>query len=412
MKFNVTSEIGELQSVILHKPGPEIERMTPENIERSLYSDILNMSIASVEYAEFSGILEKVSKVYYITDLFEEVINNKLFKNELLNNIQTKYQNKEISNILDQLSDKQLIKQLIEGIPQQKDTYTKFLSPERYELSPLHNFFFTRDIAVTMNNNVIIGKMANSIRERETFIIKSIIKYHPEFEANIIDLGNSEMSNLTIEGGDIFVLSKDVLLIGNSVRTNSKSIDLLIEYLKINCKEPKYIIIQQLPHSPESLIHLDMAFSVIDYDLCIIYEPFLSRPSKYQTYMVKIENGKVKINEEINILKALKKVGFDYKPIFCGGNNDEWIQEREQWHSGANFLTIAPGKVIGYKRNSYTVEELSKHGFRIIPANELIKGKNDFIKSERVAITLSGSELARGGGGARCMSLPIKRREI
>jgi len=412
MKFSVTSEIGELQSVILHKPGPEIERMTPENIERSLYSDILNLSIASIEYAEFSQILEMVSRVYYITELLEEVISNKLFKEELINEIQNKFPIKGINKCLDQLTDKQLIKQLIEGLPQQKDTYTKYLSSERYVLNPLHNFFFTRDIAVAINNDIIISKMANTIRERETTIIKLITKYHPEFEANIVDLDNSEINSPTIEGGDIFVLSKDVLLIGNGIRTNSQSIDFLIKYLKNNSKEPKHIIIQQLPHSPESLIHLDMAFSVIDYDLCIIYEPFLLRPSKYQTYMVKIDNGKVKINEEINILKALNKVGFDYKPVFCGGNNDEWIQEREQWHSGANFLTIAPGKVIGYKRNSYTIEELSKNDFTIIPAKNIIENHIDVNKYKKIAITLSGSELARGGGGARCMSLPILRKEI
>ncbi len=412
MKFNVTSEIGELQSVILHKPGPEIERMTPENIQRSLYSDILNLSIASVEYDEFSGVLEKISIVFYINDLFESVIKNKLFKNELSSEIGRKNQDKALFEIINSLSDKLLIKQLIEGIPQVKDTYTKYLSAERYILSPLHNFFFTRDIAVTINSDLLIGKMANSVRERETSIIKLILKYHPDFESNILDPEESETQNISIEGGDIFVISKDVILIGNSIRSNSNGIDFLIEYFKKQNNGTKYIIIQQLPHSPESLIHLDMAFSVIDYDMSIIYEPFLLRSSKYQTFIVKIDNGKVKISEEMNILKALKKVGFDYKPIYCGGINDEWIQEREQWHSGANFLTIAPGKVIGYKRNSYTIEELNKHGFSIITASDVIDNKINIKSYKKAVITLKGSELARGGGGARCMSLPINRKEI
>jgi arginine deiminase len=108
----------------------------------------------------------------------------------------------------------------------------------------------------------------------------------------------------------------------------------------------------------------------------------------------------------------LNKLGFNLEPVICGGTADHWTQEREQWHSGANFFAIAPGKVIGYARNTYTLDELSKHGFEILKAKSIIKGDIDLNAYKKCVITIEGSELARGGGGARCMTLPVKRAGV
>jgi len=116
-------------------------------------------------------------------------------------------------------------------------------------------------------------------------------------------------------------------------------------------------------------------------------------------------------NEE-NMVSALKNLGMDLKPVFCGGKKDLWTQEREQWHSGANFFAIGPGKVIGYERNTSTIEELNKNGFEVIKANDTIKGKVDPNNYKKYVITIEGSELPRGGGGARCMTMPIRRKPV
>ena len=102
----------------------------------------------------------------------------------------------------------------------------------------------------------------------------------------------------------------------------------------------------------------------------------------------------------------------DLTPVYCGGKEDLWIQEREQWHSGANFFALAPGKVVGYARNVHTMEEMNKNGFEIIPADDMIAGRRHLAERGRCAITLDGSELPRGGGGARCMTMPIRRRPV
>ena len=135
--------------------------------------------------------------------------------------------------------------------------------------------------------------------------------------------------------------------------------------------------------------------------------------NKYQTVHITIQDGKVlNIQRENNLLEALKKLGMDLKPIYCGGDGDPWNQEREQWHSGANFFAVGPGKVIGYDRNIHTMEAMNKNGFEILRAKDVISHKIELSDFKKYVITIEGSELPRGGGGARCMTMPIRRKPV
>ena len=136
------------------------------------------------------------------------------------------------------------------------------------------------------------------------------------------------------------------------------------------------------------------------------------QPNRYKTIYIRIDKRKVTIREEKNILECLSRLGIDLQPISCGGTADQWTQEREQWHSGANFFAMAPGKVIGYNRNEATVEELNKHNYEVITAEDVITGKIDLKDHKKYVVTIDGSELSRGGGGARCMTMPVRRKEI
>jgi arginine deiminase len=271
-----------------------------------------------------------------------------------------------------------------------------------------------RDASISIQNKILIGKMANKVRNREALIMKAVFNHHPDFKTLTFDpsASNGCGKNCTIEGGDVLVVRDDILVIGIGARTTTQGIDYILKCLKER-KESRHIIVQELPYSPESFIHLDMTFTMLDYDRCMVYEPLILRPNKYQTVHITIDNGKVvKINNVNNILEILKKLGVDLKPVFCGGENDRTIQEREQWHSGANFFAFAPGKVIGYGRNNYTIDALDKNGFEVIKARDIMKGKTHPDGYSKCVVTIEGSELARGGGGARCMTMPVRRLGI
>jgi len=145
----------------------------------------------------------------------------------------------------------------------------------------------------------------------------------------------------------------------------------------------------------------------------MIFEPLIIHASRFLTIHITVDGNKVaSIKEEENILTALNGLGMSLKPILCGGNNDRYIMEREQWQSGANFVALEPGKVIGYARNINTIEELNKNGFEIIRAKDIVRGNDELANYKKAVVTIEGNELSRGGGGARCMTMPFNRTAI
>lgn len=414
MKVNIFSEIGELQSVIIHNPGSEIENMTPQNAERALYSDILNLTVATKEYCEFEGVLKKYTNVIEVKDLLLEAIQSENVKKELAHKVCTNEKANHVYNDLLELSDADFTTAMIEGVEMKKDTLTNFLSQERYSLRSLHNFFYMRDASISLYNNVLISKMANIVRAREAIIMETIFDHSNTVSAKTINPINYRDFDpeITIEGGDVLIAREDVILIGLGSRSNSKAVDFLIERFKEN-KTTMNIVVQELPAKPESFIHLDMVFTFLDVDKCMIYEPLIAHHSKYQTVHIQIDNGKVNfIRYRNNFMEALSILNFNLKPLTCGLQEDLWIQQREQWHSGANFFALGPGKVMGYARNSYTIEELNKNGFEVLKARDIVKGRKEMKDYNKFVVTLDGSELPRGGGGARCMTMPVLRDKI
>ncbi|MBR5983220.1 MAG: arginine deiminase [Bacteroidales bacterium] len=409
-KIRLYSEIGKLNAVLLHRPGIEIERMTPENAHEALYSDILNKRIVDNEYANFEGVLSKWTKTYQVVDLLAEVIKDKVVKKSL---VETSCRMDGCEFLCDELlshDEKTLARELVEGFEYRRGVDPAKYEEERFILKPLYNLFFTRDAASSVYDLLLMNSMSFKVRQRENIIYRAIFENY--FGCESINAAEWEASART-EGGDVLIARDDTLFIGNGIRTNKKGIEFLAQYF--GSRKPKFnILVQELPETPESFIHLDMVFTFLDRDRCMMYEPLIRKNAKYshlQTTHIEIDNGKITYHQKSNFLQGAKDLGFDLNPVVCGGD-DPWIQQREQWHSGANFFALGEGKIIGYERNWKTIEALDKAGFSVLKAADVCKGLVDMHDYEKFVVTFSGIELPRGGGGARCMTMPINREKV
>ncbi len=405
------TETGTLEGVILHPPGPEVENMTPKNAERALYSDILNLSVARREYHQLECLLQTLVPTFRVMDLLKDILRSSEIREKIVKKACYNEGHPKLIDHLLELNETQLAKHLVQGVPLERDTLTGFMSDEHFSLRPLHNFFFTRDSSIALGDRILIARMANRVRDREALIMQAIFDYHPRFRVQTVNpVDKSDKREVSIEGGDLLVAAKNITLVGLSNRTTSRGIDFLIKMLS-DRKEKHHILVQELPSSPESFIHLDMAFTLLDSDSCMVYEPLILKSNKYQTIQIDVENGKVKsIRNVENLVKALSSLGMDLLPSFCGGQKDTMTQEREQWHSGANFFAVGPGKLIGYNRNVHTLEDLNQSGYEIIKARDVLDGKIDPASFNKYVLTIDGAELSRGGGGVRCMTMPFRRK--
>ena len=404
-KVNVASETGRLRAVLLHRPGVEIERMTPLNAAHALYSDILNKPIVDTEYHYFSGVLEKWTDVYYVEDILEQLLDDNDVRRHLVEeSCDMDDCDEGLAAELMDMSSAELAKALIEGY---EDPAWDCVSEDRYLLKPLYNLFFTRDASSTVYDRVLINSMSFEVRERETLIYEAIFRNF--FKVGTLNAMAWDRDART-EGGDVQIASPDLLCIGQGIRTNTKGIKYLAQTFAKE-RERFNILVQELPKSPESFIHLDMVFTFLGKHQCMAFEPMLRKTGLFagkDTTLITIEGGRINYRKVDNIIKGLEKLGWDIEPVI-GGGSDPWVQLREQWHSGANFFALGDGKVMGYRRNTHTIDALDKAGFAVLKAEDIVDGKVDMNSYEKFVAAFPGSELPRAGGGARCMTMPILR---
>ena len=410
-KVNVASEYGRLRGVLLKRPGIEVERMTPMNAAQALYSDILDKPTVDHEYGLFSGILKRWTDVYYVKDILEVVLQDETVRQHLVSEslrhdrrTSEQQSGEGLFNTLMSMDSGQLARVLIEGY--EKDGWDGY-SDDRYLLRPLFNLFFTRDASSTVYDRVLINSMSFDVRERETLIYEAIFRHF--FGVELLNASSWNPLART-EGGDIHVASPDLLCIGEGIRTNAKGIDYLAQTFARE-RDHFNILVQELPKEPESFIHLDMVFTFLGSHECMAFEPMLRKQGVFAgkaTTLISIDNGKISYREVPSIVDGLRLLGWEIEPVICGGA-DSWMQLREQWHSGANFFALGDGQVMGYRRNTHTIDALDRAGFDVLDAEDIVSGKVVMDSSRKFVAAFPGSELPRAGGGARCMTMPIWR---
>ncbi|MBF1712678.1 arginine deiminase [Streptococcus intermedius] len=404
--IHVFSEIGKLKKVMLHRPGKELENLMPDHLERLLFDDIPFLEDAQKEHDAFADALRKEGiEVLYLEKLTAESLTSPEIRNEFIEeylneaNIRGAQTKVAIRDILHGIEDNlELVEKTMAGfqkaelpeIPEEAKGLTDLVESDYpFAIDPMPNLYFTRDPFATIGNAVSLNHMYSDTRNRETLYGKYIFKHHPVYGGNVELVYNREETT-RIEGGDELVLSKDVLAVGISQRTDAASIEkLLVNIFKKNVGFKKVIAFEFANN--RKFMHLDTVFTMVDYDKFTIHPEI---EGDLRVYSVTYENEKLHITEEKGDLAELlaKNLGIDQVHLIrCGGGNTV-AAAREQWNDGSNTLTIAPGVVVVYDRNVVTNKILEEYGLRLIK--------------------IRGSELVRGRGGPRCMSMPFEREEL
>lgn len=403
--ISVTSEVGRLRSVVCHAPGPELATVTPGNRADYLFDDILDLELARREHDVFTAILSRFATVLEVGDLLRQAVSDEDARDVLLRGAGEAIRERAAGATADEV-----VSLFVQGEEHSGGPLARMVNESGYSLPPLPNLFFTRDSAAVVGQKVVIASMRHDVRWTEELLSSVLFRYHPALENDgiLYDGAAERRLNVHLEGGDIHVLRRDLVLVGLSERTSAAGIDLLAQRLFAS-GEVRDVVVVLLP-SYRAAIHLDMVWTALDRELCCVYPPFFIGPTRRP--VVHLSRGAHEVREADDLFVLLRELDAPMTPVFCGGERRN-MQEREQWGSGCNFVAVAPGQVLAYGRNDHTLRALEQAaGFRVLEATEFLAGSELPEEDERVAIAFDGSELVRGGGGPRCMTMPIRRDEV
>ncbi|MCH4163686.1 MAG: arginine deiminase [Lentilactobacillus diolivorans] len=403
------SEIGKLKTVLLKRPGREVENFTPEMMPRLLFDDIPYLPMAQKEHDYFAETLrDNGVETLYLEKLSAEALDaggselRDHFLEQMLAESGYPYgaTHDALKEYLDSMSNQDMIIKIMAGVRKNEIDFhpSDLVSAAETEdypfyLDPMPNLYFTRDPSACIGEGISINHMTFPARQRESLFNEMIINYHPRFANKGIHVWRDRNHNTRIEGGDELVLNDHVMAIGVSERTSAHAIQDIARSLFKNSQYDTVLAVS-IPHN-HAMMHLDTVFTMVNYDQFTVHPGILGEGGKIDTWTItpgKGESG-LQLQHRTDLKAVLKDVlNLDDIDLIPTGGGDPIIADREQWNDGSNTLTIAPGVVVTYNRNYVSNELLRKHGLKVL---EVIS-----------------SELSRGRGGPRCMSCPIVREDL
>ncbi|MFU8878734.1 MAG: arginine deiminase family protein, partial [Wenzhouxiangellaceae bacterium] len=306
INIGLDSEIGDLQTVVVHTPGEEMENMTPATAAEVLYDDILSLPLALAEHRQLKGVLERVCDVIELVDLLSQVLERERVRRALIEELTRLFDCPEVYAELEELEPPALARQLIQGTLKHPDSLEKFLDPSRYAIPPLPNTFFTRDATMCVNRRVVIGSMAYRARVAEALLLKAIFKYHPDIHSGgfYFDGTANPTTEITIEGGDLLVVRRDLIVIGYSERTSAAGIDKLMRAIASQGPVTDFIVVE-IPKT-RATIHLDMIFTMVDRDCSVVFPPLITGSRRCRAFHCRFGQGEgARIVEYPGVLEAL-----------------------------------------------------------------------------------------------------------
>lgn len=424
-EIHVHSEVGRLRRVVVQPPGVAHERMLPSHIDESspdyvLFDDLVHVPAAREEHRWLTRVLASVADVHALDSMVATVLAHPDARSQVFDRLAT----------LGLLGDDALRR--LEHLDAVGLTGTLIAGTEGGRLDgwplmrPLPNLIFTRDLLAVCGNLVVVGNASKAARRRESVLTWAMVEHHPLFAGARVSSTSRRVgaarhsAPLTVEGGDVLVVNRELVVIGASERTTwSMIVHLAEELLETGFSR---VLVIEMPKQRSSM-HLDTVFTLTDTSACVVYPPLLMPGAREEAGVMRLQrvDGRLVVEDAPgNLLDAMAAEGVTLEVVRCGGGHPIHAA-REQWTDGANYVALGPGVVVGYARNRHTAAAMAERGFELLdPAGWLhmlerdFKGDADalFASGRRVAIHLEGSELCRGRGGPRCLTLPLTRDAI